>query len=246
MKMKLGVCVGLLVFAFATPSEAEFKAWKLQFEHLPLETLVVPYQDGSARTFYVLPFTVTNKGENDAPLGLHMVAHVGSNPRKRKSHIALPTKDAEVFYRRMAGSSEIKNVQDINAMKTLAPGKSVKGLAVFGTFHREWDVARVVVTGLEPRAIPTRVRVYGSNGFTLPHRAYHAHNKAVLKKAGKDADFTDKWVVLQHNVAFEMTFEREGDEFAPQLDPIIARGTDWTVLNPTIVREIKSYSAAAE
>ncbi|MHC4940757.1 MAG: hypothetical protein ACYTHK_17590 [Planctomycetota bacterium] len=244
MKMKLAVCAALLAFAFATPSEAEFEAWKLKFDYQPLETLIVSYQDGSARTFYALPFTITNKGENDAPLGLHMVAHVGSSPRKRKTHISMPSQDAEVFYRRMARSSEIKNVQQINAMKTLGAGKSVKGLAVFGTFDREWDVARVVVTGLEPRAIPTRVRVFGSNGFTLPHRAYHAHNKAVMKKAGKDADYSDKFVVLKHNVAFEMNFERQGDEFAPQLDPIIARGTNWTVMNPEIVLDIKKFSAA--
>lgn len=244
MKMKLAVCAGLLAFAFATPSEAEFKAWKLSFEHQPLETLVVSYQDGSARTFYVLPFTVTNKGENDAPLGLHMVSQVGSSPRKRKAHIAMPSRDAEVFYRRMARNSDIKNVQELNAMKTLGAGKSAKGLAVFGTFSREWDVARVVVTGLEPRAISTRVRVFGSHGFTLPHRAYHAHNKAVREKAGKDADSTDKFVVLKHNIAFEMTFERQGDEFAPQLDPIIARGTDWTVQNPKIALEIKKFSAS--
>ena len=90
----------------------------------------------------------------------------------------------------------------------------------------EWDRARIVVTGLEPRAIPTRVRVFGSDekDFTLPHRAYSAHNKAVRKKAGKDADFQDKQVVLRHNIAFEMNFKRKGDEFAPQLDPI--RGRD--------------------
>jgi len=246
MKLKLAVCTGFLALAFAAPSEAEWKRWSLDFEYQPLDTLVVSYRDGSARTFYVLPFTVTNNGQDEAPLGLHMVAHAGTNPKKRKEHIALPHEDAEVFYRRMARNSDIKNVQEINALKTLAPGKSVRGLAVFGTFDREWDKARVVVTGLEPRAIPTRVRIFGNNGFTLPHRAYHEHNAEVMKKAGKDADFADKFVVLQHNVAFEMEFMRKGDEFAPQLDPIIALGTDWTVQSPKIVREIKEFSEATE
>ena len=245
MNTKLALFAGLLALAFTSPATAaEFKPWKLTFEPDELDVAVVSYQDGSARTFYYLHFTLTNNGKNDAPLGLHMVAHVGSNPRKRKTHIALPQPDAETFYKRMARNSDIKNIQEINAMKTLAPGKSVKGIAVFGTFSREWDTAKVVVTGLEPRAIPTRVRVFGGNDFTLPHRAYHAHNKVVRKKAGKDADFSDKFVILQHNIAFEMNFKRKGDEFAPQLDPIIALGTNWTVLNPKIVRVLTKFSAS--
>jgi len=246
MKTKLAVCAGLLALAFASPSEAEWKRWSLKFENQPLDVLVISYRDGSSQSLYAMPFTVTNDGDAEAPLGLHMVAHVGSNPLKKKTHIALPHQDAEVFFRRMARNSEIKNVQEINAMKTLAPGQSVKGLAVFGTFSREWDDAKIVVTGLEPRAIPTRVRVFGSNGFTLPHRAYHAHNAKVMEKAGKDAEYTDKMVVLRHNVALELDFRRKGDEFAPQLDPIIGAGTNWTVLDPKIEREIVTFTEAKE
>ncbi|MHC4953516.1 MAG: hypothetical protein ACYTGZ_06470 [Planctomycetota bacterium] len=234
MKITLAACAGLLVLAFAQPATAQekkkFEPWKLTFQSEKLDVLVVSYRDGSARTFYYLPFTVSNKGKVPAQLGLHLVAHVGSDPRKRKSHIALPFPDAELFYKRMARSKDIKNVQDINAMKTLAPGQSVKGIAVFGTFDRHWDNATIDVTGLEPRAISTRVRNYGNNGFTLAHRAYHRHNKSVLKKVGKDAEYTEPFVVLQHRVALKLKFHREGDEFAPQLDPIFADGEDWDVL----------------
>ena len=130
----------------------------------------------------------------------------------------------------MARSKDIKNVQEINAMKELAPGQSVKGIAVFGSFNREWDKATVVVTGLEPRAIPTRVRLYGADGFTMAHRAYNSHNKAVKKKAGAEAAYTEPFVVVKHLVALKLGFHREGDEFAPQLDPIYSDFKEWDVL----------------
>jgi len=246
------VCAALLALLIAAPAAAQsdgdsgWKPWKLDIKTMPLDVRVVNYRDGSARTFYAMPFTITNNGDTEAPLGIHMVAHVGTNPKKRKTHIALPHRDAEELYRRLSNNTEIKNVQEINAMTTLAPGKSVLGVAVFGTFDREWDKTTIVVTGLEPRAIPTRIRDYGNNGFTLPHRAYHAHNEKVTKSAGKDAEYTDRNVVLQHNVALELTFGRKGDEFAPQLDPIIPLGTNWTVLEPKVVRELKTYSAASK
>ena len=242
MNIKLVACAGLLAMAFAIPASAQeakaFEPWAIKFENKNLDVLVVSYRDGSARTFYYLPFTISNTGKVPAKLGLHMVAKVGTDPKKARDHIALPHPDAELFYKRMARSKDIKNVQEINAMKELAPGQSVKGIAVFGSFSREWDKATVVVTGLEPRAIPTRVRLYGSDGFTLAHRAYNRHNKMVKKKVGADAASTEPFVILKHLVALKLGFHREGDEFAPQLDPIYSDFRDWDVLEdpaPAIV-----------
>jgi hypothetical protein len=237
MNMKIALCAGLVALVFASPAQAEpktFKPWKLSFEQRDLDVLVVSYKDGTARTNYYVPFTITNNSKNPAPLGLHLVATVGRGKRI-KTHIALPQPHAETFFRRVANSKDTKNVQEINAMKTLAPGKSVKGIAVFGTFDRQWNDVTISVTGLEPRSIHTRVKKYGSNGFTLPHRAYNGHNKVVLAKAGKDADFTEHFVVVSQAISYEMKFTRKGDEFAPQMDPIFAIGSDWTVKNPKIV-----------
>jgi hypothetical protein len=235
MKIKLVACAGLLAMAFAIPAASEeakaFEPWAIQFDNQNLAVLVVSYRDGSARTFYYLPFTISNNRKVPAQLGLHIVAHVGTDPKKAHTHIALPHPDAELFYKRMARSKDIKNVQEINAMKELAPGQSVKGIAVFGTFDREWDKATVAVTGLEPRAIPTRVRQYGSDGFTMAHRAYNRHNEAVKKKAGADASYTEPFVVVKHLVALRLGFHREGDEFAPQLDPIYPDFVEWDVLD---------------
>jgi len=251
MKITLAACAALLTLAFALPTIAQDGAqddadqpWALDFKPGKLDVLVVSYKDGSARTFYLMPFTVSNRGKVKAELGLHIVANVKGGARQNnKAHIALPFPDAEEFYKRMARSSDIKNVQTINGMKELAPGQSVKGIAVFGAFNREWRSAEVVVTGLEPRAIDARVRKFGANGFTFPHRAYHHHNKRVLKKAGKDADYTEPFVILQHSVARKLRFRREGDEFAPQQDPIIAEDAEWDVLQkpaPKIVLEKKA------
>ncbi|MEM8886179.1 MAG: hypothetical protein AAGD14_19110 [Planctomycetota bacterium] len=183
---KIAACAALVaLFAFDASAQDTKKPWKLTLKHDAVDVLVVPYTNGSSQSFYFMPFEVKNDSEVAAPLGLHFVAHVGTSPKKRRTHIALPHPDAELFFKRMARDSSIKNVQEINAMKTLEPGQSVKGIAVFGTFDREWDKGRVVVTGLEPRAIRTRVRDYGNAGFVLVHRAYAAHNKKVRQRAGK-------------------------------------------------------------
>jgi len=219
--------------------------WALTFTHKALEAVTVPYKDGSARTVYVLPFTIENKSGATADLTLHFRAMVGTNPRKQKLHIALPDPDAEEFVRRMARAPGMLGVADINRHDAgeqgagkLAPGAKLQGVAVFGEFSREWDKVVITVTGLEPGAIEARVRKYGDAGFTLAHRAYARHNAAVKEAAGDGASSTDVHAIVQHRVVWKMQFSRKGDEFSPQLDPITLDTEGWDVLEdpaPTIV-----------
>ena len=109
-------------------------AWALSFTHGPLEVHSVTYKDGSARSYYYLTFRVENKSETAADLALHFKATVGTHPKKRRVLIATPEPDAEESVRRLARAPDLKNVQQINKMGKLEPGKSVRGIAVFGTF----------------------------------------------------------------------------------------------------------------
>jgi hypothetical protein len=217
-------------------------AWILAFTHGPLEVHSVTYKDGSARSYNYLTFKLENRGKTEASLALHFKATVGSNPKKRRVLIATPEPDAEESVRRLSRAPDLKNVQQINQMGKLAPGQSVRGIAVFGTFNREWDVAYVTVSGLESAAIHARVRKFGAAGFTMAHRAYHLHNQRVLKKAGKAPEFTEVQAIVQQNVIWKMKFHREGDEYAPHLDPIYLDTEGWDVVEdppPTIVMEIE-------
>jgi hypothetical protein len=219
--------------------------WELTFTHKSLEAVTVPYKDGSARTVYVLPFTVENKSGATADLALHFRATVGTNPRKQKLHLALPDPDAEEFVRRMARAPDMLGVADINRHNAaeqgtgkLAPGEKLQGVAVFGEFSREWDKAVITITGLESGAIAARVRKYGDAGFTLAHRAYGRHNAEVKQAAGEGAPTTDVHAIVQHRVVWTMHFSRKGDEYAPQLDPITLDREEWDVLEappPAIV-----------
>ena len=225
------------------------KTWELEFQRLgPMKVITVPYKDGKARSVNYFTFTIKNTSDVEASLALHIKARVGKNPRKAKTLIALPDADAEEFVRRMSRNDKLINVQQINRHNAsggpgkLAPGETLHGIAVFGEFDREWDEAVVTVAGLEPRALKTRVRKYGDAGFTLAHRAYLAHNQAVLEKAGADADWKDVHCVVQHQVVWKMRFHREGDEFSAQLDPIYLDSEGWSVLAdpaPKIVTEFK-------
>ncbi|MFI5403062.1 MAG: hypothetical protein ACHQ1G_09010 [Planctomycetota bacterium] len=206
--------------------------WALDFSHGPLETYSVTYKDGTARTFYYMTFEVKNTSPTPAPLNLFIKAAVGADVKKRKVLPALPAADAEESIRRLSRAADLKNVQEINKLGELKPGDSVRGIAVFGTFHREWDVATITVSGLEPYARECRVRKYGDAGFTLFHRAYDAHNQAVRAKAGADATFQDVFAIVRHNVVWKMQFHREGDEFAPQVDRIYLDAEGWSLSDP--------------
>lgn len=245
MKKSLAVAVALLLtLALGGGVEAQDATapWSIRFSHKSLDVITVPFKDGSATTYYYMLFTLKNEGSTDAKLGVHFSALAGTHPKKQKTHLALPNKAAEEFVRRMSRSSGLKNVQQINAMGTLKKGKSVNGIAVFGTFNSEWDIAVVTVSGLEPAGLQTRVRKFADAGFTLSHRAYSRHNAAVTKKAGKGAEFTEANAIVRHEVVWVMKYHREGDEYAPQMDPIILDGQAWDVIAkpaPKIVMELE-------
>lgn len=234
--MKRSLAVGalgaLLLLVGASASAQEEPPWTLKFTHGDLDTYSLTYKDGSAKTFYYFTFTLANRSTVDAPVHVVIKAVVGSDPRKQKVMIALPAPDAEEALRRLSRTPDLKNVQEINALGTLKPGQSVKGIAVFGTFHREWDIAEVAVAGLEPYSRECRVRKYGDAGFTVFHRAYYHHNRRVLAKAGADASFEDVHAIIRHNVVWKMKFHRKGDEFAPQVDRIFLDEEGWAVADP--------------
>jgi hypothetical protein len=240
MKRKALWLAPLLVAGASASAQDASAPWVLHFAHGPLECYTLSYRDGSARAFYYFTFTLTNKGTVDASLAaFHVKAHVGTSPKKRKVHVAVPEADAEEAVRRLGRADDLKNVQQINRMETLKVGESVRGIAVLGTFHREWDEATVLVYGLEPASRQIRARKY-EGGFTLPHRAYARHNNEVLERAGAGAAFTEVHAIVHHNVVWKMVFHREGDEFAPHVDPIHMDSEGWDVVAdpaPRIVQE---------
>jgi hypothetical protein len=230
----------LLVLIAPARGEDPAPPWVIDFTHGPLETYSLTYKDGTAKTFYWMTYTIKNGSPTKAPLCLVIKANVSAGLKKREILPALPEPDVEESIRRISRAADLKNVQDINKVKELKPGESLRGIAVFGTFNREWDSATITVAGLEPYARTCRVRKYGEAGFTVPHRAYYAHNQGVVAKAGLDATFQDVHAIVRHNVVWKMDFHREGDEFAPQVDRIFLDGEGWSLLAPPeIVAEPK-------
>jgi len=193
--------------------------WALSFRHGPLDVITIPYRDGSSRTYYYMTFDVENASKADAALALHLKVVTTVGGRNARTHFALPAADVEESVRRIARAPDLKNVQEINkhASGVLKPGEKLRGVAVFGIFDREWDRAVITVSGLEPRGIHCRVRKFG-DGFTMFHRAYRAHNAAVMQAASQEDKGTDAYAIVQHDVLWRMTYLREGDEFEPHLD----------------------------
>jgi len=225
----------------AAAQGAEPPPWTLEFKHSDLESYTLSYKDGSAETVYYMTFTVKNDSQREAKLALHIRAdvQVGKREIKRKVHHAVPHKNAEEAIRRVGRAPQLKSVQQINDMKTLAPGQSVRGIAVFGTFNREWDTATIYVSGLESASLHARVRKYAGAGHVLFHRAYKLHNDRVKEKVQDLANYTEVNAIIQHDVVRVLRYRRKGDEFAPQVDPILSEGEWWDVRTTKIVYEKK-------
>ncbi len=239
MKRLLAVLIPI-VFLGTGSIAADTKApWRLTFRHGPLDVITINYKNGDARSYMYMRFTLENKSETDATLGgVHFKAIVGTNPRKRKTHVAAPQAEAEESVRRLSRISDLKNVIQIQKMKTLAAGKSVQGIAVLGTWNREWDVTTIHVSGLESGAVTTRVKKYGDL-FTVAHRAYYHRNRRVAEKVSDIADFQEVRAIVKHNVVWSMVYSRKGDEFGAQNDPFIFESEGWDVLSSEIAYEKK-------
>ncbi len=240
MTRLLAACALAAALSGGTPAQAA-PPWNLQLKHSNLESYTLSYKDGSATTVYYMTFELKNASQQAARLALYLRAdvQVGRSKIKRHTHHALPQKDAEEAIRRVGRAPGLKNVQAINAMKMLAPGASVRGIAVFGTFHREWDTATIYVSGLESAALHCRVRKYAGAGHTIFHRAYKLHNDRVKTKVGDITTYTEVNAIVKHDVVRVMRFKRKGDEFAANLDPIWSDGEWWDALKSTIVYEKK-------
>ncbi len=233
-----GACLLLGVPASGQGASAP---WYLKFSHDALETITIPYKDGSSKTLYFMTFTLKNTGKVEAKLNLQIVATVETARRERKRLLAMPHAGAEEVVRRISNTPGLLNVNKINKLGKLGVGKQVRGIAVFNAFDREWDDAVIAVSGLEPYVLNCRIRAYG-NGFTLAHRAYHATNSKVLKAKDKNDAGSVKYVILKHDVQWSMRFSRAGDEFAPHLDAMYLAWEGWTVSTkpaPKIVLEKK-------
>jgi len=228
-----GACAAAILAMFAVPATAQdggvrAAPWYLKFSHQDLDTITVPFKDGSSQTYYYMTFTLQNTGKVDAHCAFQVRADISASGRSKGRLIALPASVPEEVIRRIANVPDLKNVQQINQMKVIKPGTTVHGIAVFGSFDREWDTAHVTVSGVEPRVLHCRVRKY-ANGFVVPHRAYGVHNAGVKAKAGKDDVGKDAYVVLAHDVVWGMHYTRAGDEFAPHLDNINRVREGWEV-----------------
>jgi len=228
----------------SAPAEDVPKApWSLDFTHAPLELITVSYKDGTSAPAYYMVFRLENKRTVDAPLSLQFRAVVGADPKKQQTLLALPNSDAEEWVRRITRADDLRNVQELNAggKGVLKPGESVRGIAVFGPFDREWDVAVVQVSGLDPRVLQARVRRYANGSFTLAHRAWNERNRLVVEKTSKDETWREFSAVVSFETRWVMTYVREGDEYAPNVDPVVLETERWVVAEtpaPKIEMEI--------
>jgi hypothetical protein len=81
----MAVALVALLGSGVAAQDARPAPWALKFTHGPLESYSLTFKDGSSRTYYYIPFTITNTTAQPASLALHFKAIVGSNKPSRGS-----------------------------------------------------------------------------------------------------------------------------------------------------------------
>jgi len=242
MKRLLALLIPFAIWGGGAEAQDAKAPWQLTFRHGPLDVITVHYKNGDAKSFMYIRFTLENKSSSTALLsGLHFKAVVGTDKRKRKTHIAVPEAAAEETVRRLSRVSDLKNVQQIHKHNggKLEPGQTIRGIAVLGVWSREWDVATISVSGLESGSMHCRVRKFGDSGYTVSHRAYYHWNRRVLEKVTDVTDFTEARAIVKHDVVWNMVYTRSGDEFAPQMDELVLETEGWDVASSSVAMEKK-------
>jgi hypothetical protein len=203
-------------------------------------------RDGGATYHYVL-LTVENKTETSRPWKPHVRAVVDGT----KTHVACGCSGAVEQVRRRERDSSLLSVEA--SAGPLAPGQSKRIAAVFGPIDSGWNRLTLLVGGLVNPLVVHRVQKYGDaklkvgdvelDPVVIADAAYEQRNTAVLdavRKAAKESGGevpapTVEYREFMENRAYAVDWQREGDEFRPELDTIDFVREGWKVIGEPVV-----------
>jgi hypothetical protein len=230
--------LALLAPAAVAEEGGKTPRWVLGFEHGPLELVTVERPAGRVDTYLYMVGKVTNGtafARDWVPLA-KIVTDTG------KTYVASGYTDGLAEVRRLEGNDALVSIESTTGK--IEPGATIEFVAIFGVVDPQYHVATVQILGLADAIAVYQVKRYPT-GVVVLDEAYEARNQKVLEAAKAEAGVgelpapTREWQEVAERRAYEMRFERQGDEFRPHDDPITARSEGWTILgDPTVIRTL--------
>ena len=249
--------------AQAEEERPEGSRWMLDLEHGPLKIIPVRSVTGADVTYHYMTLKVTN-GTKHPRSWYPRVSAITDTGKVRR---ALNYADALEAIRAAEKNEDLVPVG--NTMGKIQPGQTLETVAIFGPLDPLYDQVRVQVIGLaDPIAIykverydlPIEVDgvVYTQTdadtmqadvikqGIVIQDVAYVTRNKAVQAEMGKELGASELpeprieyWEVKERR-AYEMVYERLGDEFRADDDLITHEAEYWTIVGDVrLERQIK-------
>ncbi len=264
----LSAVLVVLVLAALAPAQAEEgktqgSRWMLDLEHGSLEIIPVRSVTGQDVTYHYITLKVTNPTQH-ARSWYPRVSAITDTGKVRR---ALNYADALEAIREAEDNPDLVPIG--STMGKIQPGQTLDTVAIFGPLDPLYDQVRVQVIGLaEPIAIykverfDVPVEVDGvvytqtdaesmqadtvKEGIVIQDVAYLGRNKAVQDELKKELGGAEPpearieyWEVKERR-AYEMVYERLGDEFRADDDLITHEAEYWTIVGDVrLERQIK-------
>ena len=227
--------------------------WMLGFEHGPLKIIPVQSVTGQDVTYHYMTMKVTNPTQHPRSWYPRVSAITDTGKVRR----ALAYADALEAIREVEKNPDLMPVG--STMGKIQPGETLDTVAIFGPLDPLYDQVRVQVIGLaDPIAIykveriDVPIEVDGvvytqtdaesmqadvvKEGIVIQDVAYVARNKAVRDELTKELGGAELpqarveyWEVKERR-AYEMVYERLGDEFRADDDLITHEAEYWTIV----------------
>jgi hypothetical protein len=223
--------------SFAVPARAADEApktiqrWRLEHRHGPLKLVRVDDGTGKRVSYHYMVITVENKTGLPRPWRPHVVAKTDTN----KTYLAGGWTNALEGIRNQEGMPTLAAIE--STAGKIEAGQTLTTVAIFGPIDPLYDQFRIELESLVNPFTSLRVLKYGEGKEVVVEAAYYDRNQAVLEELKKAAGGGDlpRPEVEYHDVvekrAWVMVYQRLGDEYHAEQNPIEFVREGWEVLS---------------
>jgi hypothetical protein len=239
--------LSLLAVALAAPAFSDEAAapaggrWTLEFSHGPLRFVTVRSASGATASYYYMALKAKNATELPRPWN----PLVESITDTKKTTLAVGNAVALDAVRNAEKNPALQCIE--STAGKIEAGETKDVVAIFGPLDPNFDKIEIRVHGLVNPITIYKVEIYGEGNEVIVDGAYWKHNQEVMKRVkaaaaeagGTVPNPTVEYREVRESRVRSITFERMGDEFGRDADPIHQVAEDWKVLGaPETLRVI--------
>ena len=240
--------VGFSVTARAADEAQSGKRWALGFTHGPLKITTVADGSGKTSSYHYMTLKVENKTSYPRTWLPHMV---GTTDTPHAPYLAIGFPLALETIRRAENDPTLQSLDasqwgDDKKARRIAVGETLNLVAIFGPLDPLYDRFKISFEGLVNPVTIVKVLKYGEKQEVVLEAAYDERNRKVMDEVKKAAAAsssaipapTEEYQEVVEKRAFVMEYQRLGDEFHANDNPIDFVREGWLVVSSDLVRVI--------